>query len=102
MKESTAFKLVKDELDRATEKAGPFNSAHEGYAVLLEEADELWDEVKKNTGTTHRGVSEAVQTAAMALRYLIDLCPEDSAVKHEKKVEKHYTYSYGSYGGYSG
>lgn len=101
MKESTAFKLVKDELDRATELAGPFNSPHEGYAVLIEEVDELWDEVKANEGTSHKGTSEAVQTAAMALRYLIDLCPEESSVKHEKKVERHYV-DYGSYGGYSG
>lgn len=100
MKESTAFKLVKDELDRATEVHGAFNSAHEGYAVLLEEVEELWDDIKKGNGTTHRGASEAVQTAAMAIRYLMDICPEDSAVKHEKKVERHYTYTGG--GSYSG
>lgn len=85
MKESTAFKLVKDELDRATEIHGSFASPHEGYAVLLEEVDELWQDVKKGEGTSHRGTSEAVQIAAMAIRYLIDLCPEESATKHEKK-----------------
>lgn len=26
----------------------PFNSAHEGFAVLKEEVDELWDQVKIN------------------------------------------------------
>lgn len=36
------------EYDRATEKFGPFNSDHEGYAVMLEEMDELWDVVKLN------------------------------------------------------
>lgn len=101
MKESTAFKLVKDELDRATELAGSFASPHEGFAILKEEVDELWDEVKANQATTHKGTSEAVQTAAMAIRFLIDLCPEESSVKHEKKVTRHYVDT-GSYGGYSG
>ena len=101
MKESTAFKLVKDELDRATELHGEFSSPHEGYAILLEEVDELWEEIKTHNATTHRGTSEAVQTAAMAIRYLIDLCPEESATKHEKKV-KEYTHVYSGGGSYSG
>ena len=36
-------KLVKDELIRARKNHGPMLSVHEGYAVLLEEVDELWD-----------------------------------------------------------
>ena len=44
---------VKGELLSATEKFGPFNSTHEGYAVIKEELDELWDEIKKN-GNEHR------------------------------------------------
>jgi len=59
------------ELDRATAKFGPFNSAHEGYAVILEELDELWDEIKKNDAVNVR--KEAVQVAAMALRFLMDI-----------------------------
>lgn len=90
MKQSTAIKLVTDELNRATAAHGPLNSTHEGYAVLKEELDELWDEIKANQGTTHRGVSEAVQTAAMAIRYLIDLTDEPAAEAHETKVRRHY------------
>lgn len=52
------------------------NSAHEAYAVLAEEVDELWDEVKGKTGK--RSVEdlrkEAVQVAAMALRFIVDVC----------------------------
>lgn len=59
------------ELARAQESFGPFASAHEGYAVLLEEVDELWHEVKH--GTTERQREEAVQVAAMALRFLVDV-----------------------------
>lgn len=60
------------ELDKATAKFGPFASAHEGYAVLQEEVDELWQEVKH--GSRNRQREEAIQVAAMALRFLIDVC----------------------------
>jgi hypothetical protein len=68
------FRAVFDELDRAVEKFGPFASAHEGYAVILEELDELWYEVKH--GTPARQRAEAIQVAAMSLRFLADLCGE--------------------------
>ena len=65
-----AFSLVHDEFIRATRKFPKFNSAHEGYAVILEKLDELWNEVKAN----HRpeAVKEAVQVAAMAVRFILD------------------------------
>ena len=61
------------EHDRATAKFPTFNGAHEGYAVLLEEVDELWQEVKhgKNPDDLE---AEAVQVGAMALRFLLDVC----------------------------
>jgi len=62
---------VIDELRSATEKFGPFNNTHEGYAVILEELDELWDEVKKNS--PERACEEAIQVAAMAMRFVYDL-----------------------------
>ena len=59
-------------------------SAHEGYAVLLEEVDELWDEVKKNPSKyAHRDKDmrkEAIQIAAMAIRFVLDVC--------EKKIDE--------------
>jgi len=100
MKRGTALKLVKDELRRATSDYGTFASCHEGYAVILEELDELWAEIKANSGTTHRATSEAVQTAAMAIRYLMDLCEEPTAKEHERKVQRYFGDS--SYGSYSG
>ena len=64
------------ELARAREKFPDFNSAHEGYAVLLEEMDELWDEVKGHYGPerTAKMRKEAIQVAAMALRFIQDVC----------------------------
>ena len=51
------------------------NGPHEGYAVILEELDELWDEVKANRGTGGQAAREALQVAAMALRYILDVSP---------------------------
>jgi hypothetical protein len=67
---------VKAEVDRATSIHGPFASAHEGYAVLLEEVDELWDEVKKKKQNRDLGNmrKEAIQIAAMAVRFVKDIC----------------------------
>lgn len=64
------------ELARARAKFPPFNSAHEGFAVLLEEVDELWDEVKKSPGKRSLADirTEAQQVGAMALRLIEDIC----------------------------
>lgn len=64
------------EFEEASARFAPFNSAHEGFAVLLEEVDELWDAVKLKQTDPERGArmrAEAVQVAAMALRFLHDL-----------------------------
>lgn len=73
-----AVHLILCELISATAKFGKFNSAHEGAAVFLEEVDELWDHVKvkqsKRDIPAMRG--EAVQCAAMAIRFAVDCCNE--------------------------
>jgi len=47
------------------------NSAHEGYAVLQEEVDELWDDVKHDN--LPGALDEALQVAAMGVRFIYDL-----------------------------
>lgn len=64
--------LVDDELRRAMTRFAPFNSPHEGWAVIREELDELWEHVKANTGKGPEARTEAIQIAAMALRYALD------------------------------
>lgn len=64
-------KLVLAELYRAVDKFPKFNSTHEGYAVIKEELDELWTEVMSNNRDL--AVEEAVQVAAMAIRFITDL-----------------------------
>lgn len=72
----TAVEKVVRELDRACRTHHTFNSSHEGYAVIKEEFEELWDEIKNNKqeDTKARQTKEAIQVAAMALRFLVDLC----------------------------
>lgn len=81
MNTSLALHLVAKEMASACGRYPKFASAHEGYAVLLEEVDELWLEIKKNPKKRDPAAlrEEATQVAAMALRFLIDICknPEE-------------------------
>jgi hypothetical protein len=70
-----------NEFYRATSEFPAFHSAHEGYAVLKEEVDELWDEVKTKRvqfPELHRAAmrKEAIQVAAMAIRFVFDVCSQ--------------------------
>jgi hypothetical protein len=73
---AAAYGEVDRELKRAQIKFPIFNSAHEGYAVILEELDELKAEVWKNgkTRDVAKMRAEACQVAAMALRFMVDVC----------------------------
>ena len=92
-------KLVLKELESANEKFPPFQSAHEGYAVLLEEVEEseeqlvytkeklnaLWSNIKRNNidySFVHvyniqelaiNMAVEAIQVAAMAQKFIDSL-----------------------------
>ena len=50
-------------------------SWHQAYGIILEEVDEFWDEVKKQTYGRHRDAMlvELVQIAAMAVRAAVDM-----------------------------
>lgn len=61
---------VKAEVERAIVKHGGLASAHEGKSVIHEELDELWDEVKADRGYQISGMAEALQIAAMGVKYI--------------------------------
>jgi len=64
------------ELTEAIVKFDTFNSFHEGYAILKEEVDELWEEIKNKKQSKNKIRIEAIQVAAMAIRLIYDLIKE--------------------------
>lgn len=76
---STSSKVceeIRNELLQAMANWPPHNSAHEAYAVLHEELDELWEHVKTNQ--KRRDIvamrKKCIQVAAMAARFAIECC----------------------------
>jgi hypothetical protein len=73
-KKDEVMKMVLAEVYRAEQGFPPMRSAHEGWAILREEVDELWEEVRDKMRDRDRMKSEAVQVAAMAIRFVLDVC----------------------------
>lgn len=71
-----AFNEIDDELTCIYDPGDPLHSPHEGYAVILERVEELWDEIRsrKSIGFERRRRQSACQIAAMAVRFMIDCC----------------------------
>jgi len=91
--------MILSELDEAEKKFKPFNSGHEGYAIIKEEVEELeekverlneyleelWKSIKNNNncftnnnflnlkGFSIEAIKEAIQVAAMCKRFQKDL-----------------------------
>lgn len=75
-------KDVEREVRRAVELHRGMNSLHEAYAVIREELDEFWEQVKVNPKKlsaeaqairTAELRNELIQTAAMCVRSIVDL-----------------------------
>lgn len=66
---------IRAELDRAMLRWPSMKSAHEGYAVILEELEELWELVRVKTDQHDYAAmeKEAIQIGAMAARFVLDL-----------------------------
>lgn len=65
---------VKAELADVREQWPPMASLHEGYAILKEEVDEFWDEVKRKEADQDPLAlyEELIQVAAMAVKTASD------------------------------
>ena len=67
---------IVEELRCTTLSHDYFNSSHEGYAVIKEEFDKLWEAIKQNHHHPNCELrEEAIQVAAMVLRFILD-CTE--------------------------
>lgn len=75
---SATIYAMREELERAMKRFPAFNSAHEGFAVLLEEVDELKKHVwqRQHARSLDEMRKEAVQVAAMAIRFAVEVCNE--------------------------
>ena len=71
-----ALKDLDEELFRAIGMHSWSGSAHEGWAVIFEEVDELWDEVRKRNADRDKDQMrrEAIQVAATAIRFAVEVC----------------------------
>ncbi len=79
-----AKELVADtvaELSAAMAAYPAMNTPHEGYAVILEEVDELWDlvKVKQSKHDLAHMRLECIQIAAMALRFALELTDKEGS-----------------------
>lgn len=68
-------KAIKD----AESKYSEYNSYHEGFAIIAEEVDELWDEVKEKEHNRLKLYNEAMHVACTAIRFM-KLCKRNFEV----------------------
>ncbi len=64
------IKEILKEVEFAEKKFPEYSSLHEGYAIINEEVDELWDEVKKHSHDHKKAFNEAKQVACTAIRFM--------------------------------
>ena len=70
MTRTEILSAISRDLDHAYDKHGREQwGRHEFYAILKEEVDELWDDIKADNSQP-RVQKEALQIAAMVFRYL--------------------------------
>lgn len=70
------FGELNEEYKKAVAMYKPFHSAHEGFAILLEEVEELKREVfvRQSQHNYSKMRKEAIQVATMAIRFAYDIC----------------------------
>lgn len=57
----------------ARNKFPAMHSYHEGSAIIKEEFDELWDEIKKKYSDAHQMREELIQIGAMCIAFINEL-----------------------------
>ena len=69
-----ALTIVGKVYEEARKEHAPMRGEHEGYAVILEELDELWIEIKLKYQDEDAIYREATHLAAMAVAFMIEVC----------------------------
>jgi hypothetical protein len=78
-----SIKSIIAEYNHTIIKHAPIHSTYEGWALIKQKVDQLWEEIKKEeaTGSKEVMLKEAAQIGAMAMRFIIDLGIDDKPVK---------------------
>lgn len=66
----TIIKHVLNEVEKIQKEHSPYHSIHEGYAIMLEKFDELWNEIKQEDPNYTRIYNEAEQVSCASLRFM--------------------------------
>ena len=98
MKVKKIMDEILQEYLRASKKFKPMASPHEGYAVIKEELDELWEDIKTNSDPLGNMRTEAIQIATMGMRFVIDCCSEENKTSSTSFKKGQIVYLGGSYG----
>ncbi len=74
-----AIRLIIPEYNQIICKNPPLQNSYEGWAILHQAMEQLWNEVKKdkNIHSTEQMRKEAILISATAMRFMIDLCMEE-------------------------
>jgi hypothetical protein len=74
-----AIRLIIPEYNQIICKSPPLQNTYEGWAMLEQGMEELWDEIKKDkkVQSPEQMRREAIFISATAMRFMIDLCLED-------------------------
>ncbi len=77
------IKAIIAEYNYSIVKNEPLNSPHEGWALIKQKVDGLWEEIKKNNTDNSKEaiMKEAAQIGAMAMRFMVDLGDDAQAAK---------------------
>ena len=85
---------IVDEYIRARMKFPKMASPHEGYAIIKEEVDELWELIKQNKGKSKEAADEIRQIGAMCLAYQLEVIlgelynSSEESKSAQKEIEK--------------
>jgi hypothetical protein len=74
-----SIRMIIPEYNQIICKNPPLHNAHEGWAMLEQGVEQLWNEVKKdkNIRSDEKMRKEAILISATAMRFIIDLCIDE-------------------------